>query len=29
MANVDELISSIFSDINTYTGKDPLLPWLR
>ncbi|KAK7311197.1 hypothetical protein RJT34_09179 [Clitoria ternatea] len=29
MANVEELVSSLISDINTYTGKDPLLPWLR
>ncbi|XP_061376572.1 uncharacterized protein LOC133318579 [Gastrolobium bilobum] len=29
MANVDELLTSLTSDINTYTGKDPLLPWLR
>ncbi|KHN04778.1 Putative inactive serine/threonine-protein kinase bub1 [Glycine soja] len=29
MANVDELLSSLISDIHTYTGKDPLLPWLR
>ncbi|XP_058787612.1 uncharacterized protein LOC131661966 [Vicia villosa] len=29
MANVDELLSSLSSDITTYTGKDPLLPWLR
>ncbi|GMP23474.1 hypothetical protein CsSME_00001061 [Camellia sinensis var. sinensis] len=25
----DELFSSLISDIKTYTGKDPLLPWLR
>ncbi|XP_043723852.1 uncharacterized protein LOC122670894 [Telopea speciosissima] len=25
----NELFSSLISDIKTYTGKDPLLPWLR
>ncbi|KAF7830922.1 putative inactive serine/threonine-protein kinase bub1 isoform X1 [Senna tora] len=25
----DNLLSSLFSDIDTYSGKDPLLPWLR
>ncbi|XAR65963.1 hypothetical protein NMG60_11011983 [Bertholletia excelsa] len=25
----DEFFSSLVSDIKTYTGKDPLLPWLR
>lgn len=29
MANVDELLSSLISDVHAYTGKDPLLPWLR
>lgn len=29
MANVDELLSSLISDIHSYTDKDPLLPWLR
>ncbi|KAK7387472.1 hypothetical protein VNO78_28304 [Psophocarpus tetragonolobus] len=29
MANVDELLSTLISDIHSYTGKDPLLPWLR
>ncbi|XP_027918852.1 probable inactive serine/threonine-protein kinase bub1 isoform X1 [Vigna unguiculata] len=29
MANLDELLSSLISDIHSYTGKDPLLPWLR
>ncbi|CAI8597365.1 unnamed protein product [Vicia faba] len=29
MTNVDELLTSLSSDIATYTGKDPLLPWLR
>ncbi|KAL2333431.1 hypothetical protein Fmac_014644 [Flemingia macrophylla] len=28
-ADVDELLSSLISDIHAYTGKDPLLPWLR
>ncbi|CAJ1859276.1 unnamed protein product [Sphenostylis stenocarpa] len=29
MVNVDELLSSLISDIHSYTDKDPLLPWLR
>ncbi|KOM39613.1 hypothetical protein LR48_Vigan03g299500 [Vigna angularis] len=29
MENVDELLSSLISDIHSYTDKDPLLPWLR
>ncbi|KAL6126778.1 hypothetical protein ACLB2K_074823 [Fragaria x ananassa] len=28
MANSD-LFSSLISDIKSYSGKDPLLPWLR
>ncbi|XP_020225716.1 probable inactive serine/threonine-protein kinase bub1 [Cajanus cajan] len=27
--DVDELLSSLISEIHSYTGKDPLLPWLR
>ncbi|XP_019414241.1 PREDICTED: probable inactive serine/threonine-protein kinase bub1 isoform X1 [Lupinus angustifolius] len=29
MANDEELLPSLISDIKSYTGKDPLLPWLR
>ncbi|KAK4786032.1 hypothetical protein SAY86_002721 [Trapa natans] len=28
-AQRDDLFSSLISDIKTYTGRDPLLPWLR
>ena len=29
MANNNDLFVSLVSDIKNYTGKDPLLPWIR